>query len=290
MNDWSITMAERLKALREKRGLSHISLSNELQKKYGVEISRDSLMNYEVFDSEHKKAYKNIGMSVKYLWCLADFYGVSADYLLGKTNTQTVDSDIASAVKTTGLTEEAIVMLSKMGEFPMVAANENTKLWSTVISSAAATLMVSALGRYANARIADMICSYYMLKWHEDQPHPTKKEFDALSKSEQDALDEAYNKKRASAWDNANRDILSVIESETLPKAIRSQVRNLFNYGKPSDDPRVNVFSHEFMSTVDVYRYSATMNFEELMEYMATTTINDFLDKFPMYKAGDEDA
>lgn len=82
----SFTMAQRLKQLREGMGLSHEKLSKTLLDRYDVKISSDSLINYEVTDENHAKALKNQGMCVKYLRSLADFYGVSADYILGRTD------------------------------------------------------------------------------------------------------------------------------------------------------------------------------------------------------------
>lgn len=82
----SLIMAARLKQLRKERKLSHVSLSTALNQQYGIDISRDSLMSYEVTDPNHNKPYKNEGMRVEYLRCLADFYGVSSDYLLGLTD------------------------------------------------------------------------------------------------------------------------------------------------------------------------------------------------------------
>ena len=79
----SFVMAARLKSLRENKGFSHVSLANALKDKYGIDISRDTLMNYEVSDPNHTKACKNKGMRSEFLWCFADFYGVSSDYLLG---------------------------------------------------------------------------------------------------------------------------------------------------------------------------------------------------------------
>lgn len=79
----SLTMGKRLKDERERRGLSHEKLRLALMEKYGIEISKDSLINYEVSDEHHTKACKNNGMRVEYLRYFADFYGVSADYLMG---------------------------------------------------------------------------------------------------------------------------------------------------------------------------------------------------------------
>lgn len=85
----SFIIAQRLRALRTQRGFSYESLSKTLAERYGIDISVDSLKNYEVITAHHKKAYKNLGMRVEYLWAFADFYEVSADYLLGRTNDPT---------------------------------------------------------------------------------------------------------------------------------------------------------------------------------------------------------
>ena len=107
----SFIMAERLKQLREGRGLSHDKLSKALADQYGVKISPDSLINYEVADANHTKAYKNQGMRVEYLRCLANFYHVSADYLIGITDVKSQDPSIATIVKSTGLSERSIYRL-----------------------------------------------------------------------------------------------------------------------------------------------------------------------------------
>lgn len=46
--------------------------------------------------------------SLENLCKIADFYKVSTDYLLGRTETKTTEEDIAVAVKTTGLSEQAV--------------------------------------------------------------------------------------------------------------------------------------------------------------------------------------
>ena len=56
----SVKMGKRLKALREEtplngKKMSHEKLKEKLKEIYGVEISRDSLMNYEVSDVNHSK-------------------------------------------------------------------------------------------------------------------------------------------------------------------------------------------------------------------------------------------
>lgn len=107
----SFIMAKRLKMLRESKGLSHEKLRDAIIEQYGVTISRDSLMNYEVTDAAHSKAYKNQGMNVKYLQCLSSFYGVSTDYLLGISDTQSPNPNVTEAMKYTGLTEKNVNLL-----------------------------------------------------------------------------------------------------------------------------------------------------------------------------------
>lgn len=110
----SLIMAQRLKELRTEKKLSHESLRKALIEKYEIDISIDSLKNYEVSNPQHIKAYKNEGMRVEYLRCLADFYGVSSDWVIGLSDVRTKDIDIQTAVNTTGLSDDAVIMLSDM--------------------------------------------------------------------------------------------------------------------------------------------------------------------------------
>lgn len=105
-NELTIIMAERLKELRG--GLSHDKVSKAIEERYGVKISKDSLMNYEFTKPNHDKTGKNKGMRIEYLWCLADFYGVSADYILGLTDIKIPDTTMRATVEYTGLTEDNV--------------------------------------------------------------------------------------------------------------------------------------------------------------------------------------
>lgn len=111
MESLSPVLAKRLKELREKKGLTLAALSKALMEQYGIQISKESLTNYEVTDSFHTKARKNEGMSVKYLRCLADFYSVSSDYLLGLTDIPNADPNTQTVHKFIGLSGEAIDFL-----------------------------------------------------------------------------------------------------------------------------------------------------------------------------------
>lgn len=79
--------------------------------KYGINISVDSLKNYEVSKVPHAKAYKNEGMRVEYLRCLADFYGVSADYILGQISDP---CRVPSAIDELGLSEKIVKWLAEV--------------------------------------------------------------------------------------------------------------------------------------------------------------------------------
>lgn len=101
-----------MKDLRVSKGLSHESLSKALVDKYGIRISSDSLMNYEVSEEHRTRAYANQGMRAEYLRCFADFYDVSSDYLLGITDIKSAEPNMQTAVQYTGLSEHNIKFLN----------------------------------------------------------------------------------------------------------------------------------------------------------------------------------
>lgn len=66
-----MTFAERLKAMRTERGLTQQQVAD------GAGISRSLLTYYEV---------KNKEPGAHVLCCLADYFGVTTDYLLGRSD------------------------------------------------------------------------------------------------------------------------------------------------------------------------------------------------------------
>lgn len=118
----SFEMARRLKALRNAKGLSHNDLKNELQSRYGIQISRASLLNYEIDDEFHSKAdaLSNLKMNAEYLNCFADFYGVSTDYLLCRTDISASDVSVVSACEKLGLSEATCTWLSELDLEPSI--------------------------------------------------------------------------------------------------------------------------------------------------------------------------
>ncbi len=105
-------IAKRIKELRTGRKLSHQKLADELGRKYHINISPDSLKQYEIDDEYHTKWDKVQGMNIKYLYCIADYFNVSTDYLLANTDVKTPNETIQAIQKYTGLSEEVIEKLS----------------------------------------------------------------------------------------------------------------------------------------------------------------------------------
>jgi|GEM_PF-6160436 hypothetical protein len=113
----TIIMGERLKLLREEKKLSHVILSKKIKEKYGVNISKDSLINYEATDVTNlEKIRKKDGMRIEYLRCFSDFYGVSADWILGNTDVRSPEIQFKGICDMTGLSERAVRMLGKMNQ------------------------------------------------------------------------------------------------------------------------------------------------------------------------------
>ncbi len=83
--------SQRLKELRQEKNLTFSKLADCLSKKYSSIISVPSLKNYEVVDMDNKKFNAAYGMKIEYLYVFADFYNVTTDYLLGRSNFKNVN-------------------------------------------------------------------------------------------------------------------------------------------------------------------------------------------------------
>ena len=103
--------AERLKMLRREKKLSHEKLSAVLKAQYGISMSRASLIDYENTDVQGVKAGAAGKMSVDRIAALADFYGVSTDYLLGRGDIRSRDESAKALMDYTDLSEPAIQAL-----------------------------------------------------------------------------------------------------------------------------------------------------------------------------------
>ena len=109
----SFEMGSRLKSLREERHLSYQELADALFEKYGIKISKDSLRDYEICSDYRSKAKSlpNLGMRTEYLIALSDFYEVSTDYLLCKTDIYFKDIQMRKICEYTGLSERSLDMV-----------------------------------------------------------------------------------------------------------------------------------------------------------------------------------
>lgn len=116
------SMAWRLKTLREEKGLSHDSLSAALSAA-GVPISRDSLIKYEQETAPKMAADK--------LLEIANFYGVSTDYLLFNSKVATTDATTRAICETTGLSEKAAENISGRRDWYLKIGGIETPVPST---------------------------------------------------------------------------------------------------------------------------------------------------------------
>ncbi len=143
----------RLKELREKRGLSHEKLADELMVKYGngqtkKPISIDSLKAYEVSDNNHSKFGNQKGMKIENFIMLANFYNVSLDYLLGVENETSHDMKYICSV--TKLTEDAVDKLEKLPSFAHIV-NYITKGWLPYLSEIEMENLFSSIEKYVSS-------------------------------------------------------------------------------------------------------------------------------------------
>lgn len=118
--------SRRLKKLREEKGLTHKALAENLYSDFDFTISDKQLMYIEKgIDEFHVKSNAVAGMATKTLYVLAEYYNVSADYLLGFTDVKSPDMKIKEVCNYVGLSEEAVNWL---------VAEKNHKLPSHIIS------------------------------------------------------------------------------------------------------------------------------------------------------------
>jgi len=111
-----ITLAKKLKELRNSKGLSHEKLSTLLKNEFGLEISKQALINYEVTDEYHTKFAAGFGMNINYLKTFADFYKVSPNYLLGISKVKSGNADDEALAKRFGLGDASIRNLTSLKE------------------------------------------------------------------------------------------------------------------------------------------------------------------------------
>ena len=105
-------IARRLRELRQQKGLSHAKLADILSEKYNISISKTSLLSYENTNADDSRV-GNRRMNVEFLDCLADFYGVSTDYILGRKDISSNDDSTLTICSSTGLSEYVATRLQQ---------------------------------------------------------------------------------------------------------------------------------------------------------------------------------
>lgn len=119
-SNWHTATAQRLRSLREAKGLNYTQLKEEVERNCGVCISADSLANYEITATQnHTKANKTKGMKIEFLRSLAKYYGVSSDWLLGISDVKNANAEVKSIVNCCGLSEtsaEALFLANKTAQ------------------------------------------------------------------------------------------------------------------------------------------------------------------------------
>lgn len=68
---------------------------------------------------------------------LTEYFGVTADYLLGLTDASTIDADIRISCDTTGLSEKAVKILSGMEKSDVEKLSKLIEFYSTIRSAPA---------------------------------------------------------------------------------------------------------------------------------------------------------
>lgn len=107
-------IASRLRNLRNETGISLERMPVEVMAQCNCKISRESFRNYENPYSPIGKTHPSLGMSSKNLTALAEFYNVSTDYILGRTDIKSTDTTVQDMCDYTGLSEESIVRLHEL--------------------------------------------------------------------------------------------------------------------------------------------------------------------------------
>ena len=132
----SAHLAKTLKLLRNNYGISNITLSKEIKEKYGITISVDSLESYECYDPQYPDRFgRNMKMKLERIVVLADYYGVSVDYLLGSSAIKTPDLYVHSIMHETGISEENAITLRRAKRVSEENNYEEKKLWILELTS-----------------------------------------------------------------------------------------------------------------------------------------------------------
>ena len=163
-----VKCSARLRSLRDARKESHDTLARCLGEDTASgksAISKQTLINYEqaarnggiATGTKTDKTKAICGMSIETLVALAKHFEVSADYLLGLSDRKSVDPNVVTAAKTTGLDENAIrrlILEALTGKkSPILQAVD------LLLTTQSGIVFLQDLYRYAIARYDKFTCT-----------------------------------------------------------------------------------------------------------------------------------
>lgn len=101
--------SERLRDLRKERGISTKTLADDLR------ISAGSINGWENDDSSTGKKSTD-GITLRNLVALAEYFGVSIDYLAGLTDVKALSPTLQGVCEFTGLSEKSVNLIHRLAE------------------------------------------------------------------------------------------------------------------------------------------------------------------------------
>ena len=168
---------ERLWTLRKDRGLTLKQVSEELRN-HGCHITDTTLNNYEFDDESHKNFHRTKSIKIEVLVALADMYGVSVDYLLGRSEVQKRENHQIS--EELGLSENTIDLLRQMAKKDLGAPLYGRKVE-----------IINQL--FANATFADVL-EMFRAACYDYLPKRSRESLSAADKEEIDFWERNDNK------------------------------------------------------------------------------------------------
>ncbi len=118
----NLTLGEKVKDLRKEKKLTLKELSEAIEKKTGVNIAPSTLSDLEKYGDSERKSKEPLLSTLK---AIAEFFGVSIDYLAGYTEAKSPQTEIQAIHRFLGLSETSINLL-KMDH------SKNNKIVSTI--------------------------------------------------------------------------------------------------------------------------------------------------------------
>ena len=132
---------ERLRDLRKERGIT----TNKMPAELAEIMTGACLLNYEEDDPANEVKFgKTKGMSIEKLVALADFYGVSCDYLLGRSDSPSHDYEVQELADYIGVNGKLISKLKSIIDSDFYAGHA----FQVINAEKGIELLYKLIGRY----------------------------------------------------------------------------------------------------------------------------------------------